>query len=69
MSQTFRDWEFKEAVNKGNYRYEIFKAETIDNKKVWRGFVIYKDGSDNWFENDSIEGLRMTLISMGQQHP
>ena len=67
MSQPYIDWELKEAVNNGTYRYEIMRVTSAEGKQSWKGFVVYKDGSDNWFESDYIDGLRMTLIQMGQQ--
>ena len=68
MSQKYIDWEMIEARDNETYKYSILRAYTADNKYIFKGFVVFSDGSDYWLEHESRDALRGALIVMGQQH-
>lgn len=67
MTQKYINWEIAESKNCGPYSYEILKVETPEHTILYKGFVVFKDNSDYWLENDSKDALRGALITLGQQ--
>jgi hypothetical protein len=67
VTQKYVSWQHLEAKDNGAYRYEILEAYTPDNTKIYKGFVVFKNGGDYWLENDNRDSLRMALITLGQQ--
>lgn len=65
--QKYINWQTVEAKDQGAYRYEIIEAETSENAKIYKGFVVFKNGGDYWLENNSRDSLRMALVTLGQQ--
>ena len=66
MSQKILDWELDEARICGPYRYEIFKVVMADGRPLWKGFVVFSNGTDQWMEHWDKGSLRNILITLGQ---
>ena len=66
--QPYVDWEVVESKTCDYFKYQIIRAEKPNGDIVYKGFVVYRDGSDNWVEHESRDVLRMSLTNLGTQH-
>lgn len=67
MAQPYTDWELTDAKNYGIYSYEIYRVVRADGTQIYKGVVSWPNKDSRWLESETYNGVRMGLITLGQQ--